>query len=278
MELADVAEAERCLARNRELVADLGQPGLAWTVMHHHATLCVLHADAAAEAAVVAACEFGKNIGQQQIFSIAHRFGLCVEQGRAGELAEWVGQAAERTQSPMMKALHAHILAETDQLDAAASVFDDLTATGFAHPTNNVAWLVFGAESAWLCARLGREDCVPRLRSMLEPYAEQLVVAAFAGWIAGSVAFYLGLLSTTVGDWSDAEARFAAAAATHERIRAPAWLARTHLEWARMLLTRADPGDGERAHDLLRQALVTARELGLGNVERQAASLLSQSA
>jgi hypothetical protein len=45
-----------------------------------------------------------------------------------------------------------------------------------------------------------------------------------------------------------------------------------------MLLARAEPGDGERAHDLLHQALATARELGLGNVERQAAGLLSQSA
>ena len=42
-----------------------------------------------------------------------------------------------------------------------------------------------------------------------------------------------------------------------------------------MLLLRADPGDGERAHDLLRQALVTARELSLANLERRAIELLS---
>ena len=83
------------------------------------------------------------------------------------------------------------------------------------------------------------------------------------------------LLSTTVGDWQEGEARFGAAAATHDRIGAAAWLARTRLEWARMLLTRAEPGDGDRAHDLLGQALATARDLGLANIERGALELLS---
>jgi hypothetical protein len=58
------------------------------------------------------------------------------------------------------------------------------------------------------------------------------------------------------------------------RIGAPTWLARTRLEWARMLLTLRGAGDMERAQELLRQALTTARELGLGNVERRAMALL----
>ena len=110
---------------------------------------------------------------------------------------------------------------------------------------------------------------------MLEPYADQLVVGSFAGWVSGSVAFYLGLLSTTSGDVQEAEAYFAAAAATHERVDALPWLARTRLEWARMLLARAEPGDGQRAHDLLDQALATGRKLGLVHIEREAVELLA---
>jgi hypothetical protein len=81
------------------------------------------------------------------------------------------------------------------------------------------------------------------------------------------------MLATTVGDWSDAEARFAAAAATQQRIGAPAWVARTRLEWARMLLARAGPADEVRAQELLAQALATASELGLGKVEQEATEL-----
>jgi len=72
----------------------------------------------------------------------------------------------------------------------------------------------------------------------------------------------------------EAEARFSYAEATHERIGAPAWLARTRLEWARMLLARKGSGDTERARTLLAQGLATARELGLGGVERQAVAVL----
>jgi hypothetical protein len=141
MELADVAEAERCVARNHALVADLGQPALTWAAMHHHATLRVLHGDADAEAAVISAYEFGVRCGQPDIavFSMAHQYSLRLHDGRLGELEEMLRQLVERTQSPMLKAIYAVILTETDQLEAAAGLFDDMAATGFAHPTNNAA-------------------------------------------------------------------------------------------------------------------------------------------
>jgi hypothetical protein len=41
-----------------------------------------------------------------------------------------------------------------------------------------------------------------------------------------------------------------------------------------MLLAGGKPGDAERAHQLLGQALATARELGLAHVERRTLALL----
>jgi hypothetical protein len=198
---------------------------------------------------------------------------MRLQQGRLAEVEEWWRVAAERTQSPMMKALDAQWLAELGQMAAAAESFDGLAETGFAHPTHNAAWLVFVTECAWLCARLDRVDCVPRLRSALEPYADQLVLGAFAAWVGGPVSYFLGLLATTVGEWAEAEARFAAAAATQQRVGARGWLARTRLEWARMLLARSEPGDEGRARELLSQALAAASEIGLAAIERDAADL-----
>jgi hypothetical protein len=43
-----------------------------------------------------------------------------------------------------------------------------------------------------------------------------------------------------------------------------------------MLLIRQEPGDADRARELLRQARDTARELGLANVERRAVRLLEE--
>ena len=88
--------------------------------------------------------------------------------------------------------------------------------------------------------------------------------------ILGAVSHHLGVLATATGHFDSAEVRFAAAEATHERIGALAWLARTRIEWARMLRHRAGSGDGERSQALLGLALDSARTLGLAGVERQA--------
>jgi hypothetical protein len=90
----------------------------------------------------------------------------------------------------------------------------------------------------------------------------------------GTVAFHLGLLATTLGDYEAAASDFADAEAIEARIGAPTWQARTRLEWARMLLRRSGPGDSDRARELLSQALDTAREYGLARVEAQAGAFL----
>ena len=273
MELADVAEAERCVARNRALVTDLGQPMLTWAALHHQATLHVLHCETDADAAVGAASEIAP--GPQELWPFSHWIPLRTAQGRTDELIETSRLFVDRTQSPFFKSIYAGILAESGQLDTAAALFEEFAAADFAFPRYNAAWLWFEAECAHLAARLEQTECAAILKPMLEPYVDQLVVAGFAGGVRGCVALYVGLLSAIIGDWSDAEASFAAAEATHERIGAPSWLARTRVEWARMLLARAEPGDAERAADLLRQARDAARQHGLASIERDAVALLS---
>jgi tetratricopeptide (TPR) repeat protein len=126
--------------------------------------------------------------------------------------------------------------------------------------------------AAQVSAHLRDTQTAAALRELLLPYSGQIVGIPVSP--LGSVAHYLGLLAATLGRFEDAEQHFAAADATNQRIGAPAWLARTRLEWARMLLARGGTGDMERARELLRQALSTARELGLARVEQRAAALL----
>ncbi|HEV8625974.1 MAG TPA: AAA family ATPase, partial [Acidimicrobiia bacterium] len=275
MELAEVAEAERCVARNRALVADLGQPMLTWAARYHQAALHVLHCEADADEAVLAAREVAPR--PQDLWVLANSIPRRSAQGRAHELLEGTRLFAEQTQSAFFRSIDALVLSESGDIEAAGRLFDELAAADFAHPSRNAAWLMFVTNCAHLCARLDRADCVPRLRLMLEPWADQLVVSGFAGCVMGSVALYLGLLATTVGDWSDAEVRFGAAAAMHDSIRAPGWLARTRVEWARMLLARGESNDAERAHDFLGQARASASEFGLGKIKQEAAELLASS-
>lgn len=237
MEMADVAEAERSLARNEALVGDLGQPALTWGTLHQRAGLAVLRGEPGAEAAVTAAHEFAVAAGQADIefFSGTQRFSLYRDQGRLDELHDWVADVVARTGNPTAKGLYAVTLAEAGDVAGATGVFDELASTGFGHPTNNVNWLRFTADCAWLCARLGRAEHAPELRRRLEPHADQLVVISLGAATAGSVSFYLALLAAVTGDVAEAAARFAAAEATHASIGSPAWLDRTLFERDRML-------------------------------------------
>jgi class 3 adenylate cyclase len=278
MELGDVSEAERSLARNKAVVRDLGQAALTWATMHHHATLLVLRGSSEAETAVDAAYEFGAKAGRTfgGSFQFGHRFSLYWHQGRMGEFEEFIRSFLERVpDNPLLKVFDAHILAESGLTEGAARLFDDFAATDFAHPTYNTAWLWFQTECAWLCSHLHRADCAGRLLSILGPYSDQLVVGGFGGLVAGPVTFYLGILASTAADWPTAETHFAAASATLSRIGADPWLARTRVEHARMLLARGEAADGNHAGDLLSAAIGTARELGLAKMEQDATELLA---
>jgi hypothetical protein len=78
--------------------------------------------------------------------------------------------------------------------------------------------------------------------------------------------------AATLGRVDAADVHFSDAETLAQRMAAPTWLARTRLEWAFMLLGRRQPGDAERARDLLGRALAAAAELGLGGIERRAAA------
>src|SRR5260370_7771727 len=99
MELADMPEAERAFARNREIVGDLGQPTLTWATIHHHATLLILRGDAEAEAAIAAAHEFATNAGRSDAmaFYLSHLFCFLWHRGRLRELQQPVPQYTNPT-------------------------------------------------------------------------------------------------------------------------------------------------------------------------------------
>jgi hypothetical protein len=138
----------------------------------------------------------------------------------------------------------------------------------------DVYWLAAMANWAAVAAHLHDATHAERLEAALRPYARQAVPLVASP--TPSVAHHLGMVATTLGRHDDAERDFSAAVAIHDRIGAPHWLARTRVEWARMLLTRRRPGDADRARELLGQALATARELGLATVERGAVALMEE--
>jgi tetratricopeptide (TPR) repeat protein len=277
IEVGDLAEARRCVEHQERLAADLGEPTLRWM-----ATVCgvglllaagrLAEADARNEAALAMGQETQPDA---PTFYAAQLFPIRFAQGRLAEVEETYRTLAEDPGFPVpaVEAFTALIYCDTDRLEEARRFYEPLAATGFSRLRFDSLWTIALSACAEVCVRLGDTASVGVLRRLLLPYADRLATVVASG--INSVSHYLGMLDGSAGRYGDAETWFATAVVQHDRLGTPAWMARTRLEWARMLLTRQEAGDAHRARELLGEALTTARELGLGSVERRAVVILA---
>ncbi len=199
-------------------------------------------------------------------------FWIRYDQGRLEELAEPITRAANRSdRDPLTLAASIVLLCELGRYEQAGGLFEGLAANNFTDLPENIAALFGLTLAAEACAGVGHQAAAAVLRDRL--LAHRGLVAHVASAATGPVDHFLGLLATTTGHLDEADRHFRTAAAIHERLEAPVWLARTRLEWAEVLCRRREPGDDEHAAELLAKALGTAAELGLGAVEARAQAL-----
>ena len=276
-EVADLEEANRCIAAYEHLAEELGQPLLGWIGLWYRTGLVLVSGEIPeAERLAGRILEAGQRMGQPDtsVYWAVHLFDVRRDQGRLAEFeADLAVIARDFPGLTFLRAYLALLFCEVDEDARARPIFEEFAAD-FSAIAVDVAWTRTMAALAEVCTHLGDTARAAELSTMLDPYADQF--AAAAGAFGGSLSHHLGMLAGTLSRFDEAEAYFAAAAGTHDRIQAPAWLARTRLEWGRMLLARRQPGGVERARDLLGQALATARELGLATVERRAVALLGR--
>jgi hypothetical protein len=119
-------------------------------------------------------------------------------------------------------------------------------------------------------------DAAGPLYERLAPHAGTLCVVSLNLSEMGPVSRAVGVLATLAGDFVGAERLFEDAFTVSRQIGAPPHVARTSVDYARMLLERRAGGDVERARALLGHAASTARDLGMAGVLADA-DRLSQS-
>ena len=89
------------------------------------------------------------------------------------------------------------------------------------------------------------------------------------GVVDGPVAFYLGKLASLLGRGEAAKGHFTEALDISHKLDSPYWIARTQIEWAR-LLRKPGPEDRAKAESMRESALRTARRHGFGAMVEQA--------
>ena len=272
-EAGDVEEADRCFAIADRLSVGLGQPALRFRMVYILAGRAIAAGRfPEAERLLWEARELGHASGQPDgdLFFAVQLWCLRLEQGRLDEEVIALFEAeARRAHVPVNDSMLALAACELGGDSKALAALDRQASTPIPF---DLYWLLAVTNWAAVAAHLGATAHAERLAALLRPYAGQAIPLIPAP--RPVVAHHLGVLATMLGRYHEAETSFAAAAAIHERLGAPHWLARTRLERARMLLARRAAGDAERARDLLDQALATAQDLRLGNVERRAVALL----
>ena len=275
MEGADREQADAGLAVAAQVAETLDRPTLRWQVRVRETTRAVMLGELAQAGHLLSAAhELGLRSGQpdaETIF-VAQLFFLRREQGRLGELAAVVRQAATRHPIPGWQAAVAGVYWEAGQLDDARRTLREYMAGEYAELPFDQGWLLLSTLLADVSAGLGDTDSAAVLYGRLRPYEGQLAIRPPGG--TGSIDRHLGRLATTLGEFDDAERHFERATAIYTKLAAPGWLARTQFGSADLLLRRGRPNDRRKAVELLGEATATARLLGLRGLERQAQALI----
>jgi len=276
IETGDGSEARRCQEITADLADDLRRPLFRWLSGWAAAGRDSLDGrtdDAYAQ--VMQTRDLGRSLGlrDSETVSITQRTAIMVTGKEVAAVTDDLAAHVARSDYANFKAFLA--LAQLRDGDAASAwaTLAPLAADGFSAMNRDVSWAAGLACASAAVAELQQTEAAECLARLLEPYADQVAVAAAMPF--GSVSHYLGLLATALDDSDGAVAAFAVAAETHARIAAPALLACTQIGWARALLLRRRDGDANQARELLTQALDTARQLNLPKLEGDAVALLT---
>jgi tetratricopeptide (TPR) repeat protein len=210
---------------------------------------------------------------------IYRRIGLYVvrsAQGRLAELEEEIRlSVSEFPTYVVLLCMLAHLHAELGRRDEAREPFERLAASGFSELPRNDEWVFGMALLADVAGFLRDASGSEVLYEQLLPYDGRNAVSAPDACI-GAVARSLGVLAASIGRYDDAQRHFEDAVAMNMRTGGRPWLAQTQCDYARVLLERGDPGDGDHALELLTACRETAHDLGAEGLLSKAKALESK--
>jgi hypothetical protein len=191
-----------------------------------------------------------------------------LELDRAADFAEIARQAVTQNPGvPTWQIAYAFALVAHDDLSGAKAVFEALSPTGFTVP-RDVTWMTSRALLTEVAVALGELDVARSLSEQLAPLHDHCICAGWGCGFQGSAKRYLGLLSTALGDWSEASAHLEGAIEVSRRFRAPLALGYAQHDLAVLLRTRTDAPDPARARKLDEEVLAAAGEHRWPRLER----------
>ncbi len=271
-ELGDISRVEAELAHLAAPSVELRSPSQRWMVTVLRANLALQQGrlpDAerfASEAKDVGA---PSRLTEAEEHFASHTYFIRTEQGRPREALELLQDAAERfTWYPFFRCELADLHLQLGDERASKALYQELAADRFGSLPRDNEWLFALTLLAPLAIHHHDLLGASILYELLLPFADRHAVGHSEG-TTGSASRALGILAAGLSRFDDADRHFRFAIDHNERMGARLWTTDTQVRFARMLLTRDAPGDRERAHALLNDALRTCRSLDLVRLERE---------
>jgi hypothetical protein len=200
------------------------------------------------------------------------------DQGRPEVMIETVLTALPTLPASVASFAGAHLvtwLTDAGRAEQAREIVAHERASGFLParlPTSLKTTYAYGLSEAVMYLR-DREAAAELFEIML-PWSGRMFFDSIQAY--GAVDRSLGRLATLLGRFDEAESSLAAAAAFHERIGAPLFLARTWADQAELLLARDATAGLAPASSLVERAVAVARDLGAPGVERYTSSVIAR--
>lgn len=285
LELGDRAGAERELRLYERVAESIREPDLLWYVTSSRAALALLDGDVdRADELSARALSIGEP-GRAEEARLYHGVQQLVLARTVGDpdrlaarLREFEDLADRFPTLPAIRAAIGCVLADIGRPAAARAELERVLATPPESMPRNTTWLATLAFLAELSCLLGDEERAARLRDLLAPFADHVVVLDAAIVCLGSAQRHAGLLAAATGDQETAVASFESALLANRRLGARPALAQTECEYADVLAGRdgvdvrsagAGPDVPVRVRQLRAAAMDTARELGLTGLRRR---------
>ena len=269
VELGDLAEADRTL-KALELTSVKGgaDPRTAAYVCLHSARRAIIDGSyAEAERLNAQAADDGRRLRDQTIVSLARIqiLSLRWQQERFAEMENEIRQAASGNAA---FAWPAFLVMACCRLGYEAEARRELELLG-RHDFDDLprydGWITGMATLSEACAHLDDVARAKKIYALLLPFAARNVTLGQTVF-AGPVSRFLGVLAGVCRNWDTAESHFRASREASERMNAPGMLLQTGMAEAEMLARRGQPGDRDRALQLLDESDSLARKLDLENV------------
>jgi DNA-binding SARP family transcriptional activator len=264
--VGDAGELDASVHAMSRLTDELKQPAHLWEARAGKAVLALAAGRfTEAEELIEQALALGERVKPEMVIPVyrLQRYTLCDFRGGVEKLEPAIRElVADWPARPAFRCALAHLHARLGRRSEAQRALDDLTRDDCSALPFDQEWLYGMSLLAETAALLSDTDSAAVLYRLLVPWAA-FNAADWPEAIRGSASRYLGILAATRRRWDEAGMHFEDAVAMNARMGARPWLAHTQHDYARMLLARARTHDRESARDLLNQALVTYRELGM---------------